>query len=111
MLLWTELDEDTLERCRDCIRNCEERRVPPMPWFTLVLRMYQELERVGLLQRVVVRQEVCEGCVQYQDGCLHHYTGTHMDQQSGKVLFCPHKTTQTMREAQLKLHKKRKGRA
>ena len=111
MLLWTELDEDTLRRCEQAEQNCAHRGIQPAPWFVLLRRMHQELARAGLLQQVVVQQEVCEGCVQYQEGCLHHYSGAHVDQQTGKVMFCPHKTTQAMREAQLKLHKRKgKGR-
>lgn len=113
-MLWTALDEDTLQQCDHCIRNCDARSIRPMPWFTLVRRMYKELARNGLIERIDVKQEVCTGCVWATEdtkGCLHHYTGAHVDQQSGKVLFCPGKTTQAMRDKQLELLHGKKKRA
>lgn len=109
-MLWTVRDEDTLQQCVQAEERCAARGLQPMPWFTLVQRMYQELEQEGLIQRVVIQQRVCENCVQNQDGCKNHYMGAHVDQQTGEVMFCPHKTTKTMRDAQMKLHKRR-GRA
>lgn len=109
MMLWTAVDEDTLRQCKSAIKRCEERRVPPMPWFSLLIRMYRELDRAGLLRRSEVEQENCIGCVWAREGgCEMHFEGARVEQ--GKVLFCPNKITKEMREHQLKLHK-RKGRA
>lgn len=124
-MIWTALDEDTLQRCRQVISNCEERRVRPMPWFTLIQEMYQELEQAGLIQKVKVKQEICKGCVWAREDdedseeirpceelghCDQHFSLAHIDRSTGKVMFCPNKTTEAMREARLKMHKRR-GRA
>lgn len=125
-MVWTALNEDTLQQCRQAIANCEERRLRPAPWFTMLVDLYEELERAGLIQKVKVKQDVCTGCVWAQEDsedeesvrpceelthCAQHFSQAHIDRQTGKVMFCPHKTTEAMRAAQLKLHKKRKGRA
>lgn len=110
-MLWTDLDEDTLGQCRHAIQNCEHYSASPAPWFPLLLRMHEELAQAGMLERVRVKQEICEGCVSYENGgCKYHFANAHVDQSTGKVLFCPGKTTPEMRAKQLAAHKKR-GRA
>ena len=112
MMQWTAVDKDVLERCKRAIVRCEERRVAPMPWFSLLIRMHRELDRAGLLQKCVLKQEVCDGCIweMEEGGCKQHFEGAHVDRTEGKVRFCPTKTTHEMRDHQLKQHKKR-GRA
>ena len=124
-MIWTALNEDTLQQCRQAIDNCEERGIRPAPWFTMLVDLYEELEQAGLIQKVKVKQDICAGCVWAQNDsgdeeevrpcgelthCAQHFSLAHIDKGTGKVMFCPHKTTEAMREAQLKLHKRR-GRA
>lgn len=121
-MIWTALSEDTLQQCRQAIATCEERRIRPAPWFTMLVDLYEELERAGLILKVKVKQDICEGCVWALEDdedseevrpceelmhCAQHFSLAHIDRQTGKVMFCPHKTTEAMRAAQLKLHKRR----
>lgn len=111
-MVWTPRDDDTIERCRAVIDNSRQYAAgAAMPWFGLCLRMYRVLADNGMLQRIQVEQAICRGCVWEADGgCIQHFEGAHMDGATGEVRFCPRKTTQAMREQQLKLHKRR-GRA
>lgn len=121
-MIWTALDEDTLQQCRQIIENCSDRRIRPAPWFTMLVDLYEELERANMIQKVKVKQDICTGCVwakeeSEEDGevrpcaelshCSQHFSQAHIDKNTGKVMFCPHKTTEAMRTAQLKMQKKR----
>lgn len=110
-MIWTQLDDDTLKQCEHCIEACGHYHCQPAPYFPLFLRMHEELVRAGMLERIEVRQEICENCISYESGnCKHHFANAHVDRPTGKVIFCPGKTTPEMREKQLERHKKR-GRA
>lgn len=111
-LIWTPRDDDTIEQCKVAVDNSRKYAGNAMPWFGLCLRMYKVLAEHGLLHRVVVRQTICKGCVWEcgGGGCAQHFEGAHMDGETGEVRFCPKKTTQSMRESQLKqLHKKKRA--
>lgn len=113
-MLWTRQDDDTIERCRVALENSKQYAAgTAMPWFGLCLRMYKALENHGILQRVEVVQVICEGCVWATEGggCKQHFEGAHMDAPTGEVRFCPRKTTQAMREGQLKMLNRKKKRA
>lgn len=108
-MVWTDRDEDTLEQCRHAIQNCEHYSVRPSPWFPLLLRMHEELMRAGLLERAVVKQEICEDCVIYENGgCRHHFVNAQMEPGTGRVLFCRGKVTPVMHERQQAAYKKKR---
>lgn len=109
-MIWTQLEDDVIRQCKHAVENCEHYHTQPSPWFTLCLRMHEELTRAGLLQKTQAEQEICEGCIWYENGCKQHFEGAHVDRAAGKVLFCPRKTTQEMRRVQAERNKKR-GRA
>lgn len=110
LLIWTNYDMDVIEQCEEAIERCRERRIPPQPWFLLAVKMQRELEKAGLLREVELSREICEGCVwRRENGCAQHFEHAHVDAKRGVVLFCPNKTTQAMRESQLKmLHRKKR---
>ena len=114
MLRLTPLDEDTLAQVERVEKDCEARRLQPAPWFGLLRRMYRELQCNGLVEHIEVKQEVCVGCVWAAEdtkGCSQHYYRAHIDQRGGKVMFCPIKTTQAMRDKQLAQLRGKKKRA
>lgn len=107
-LVWTQKDDDTIMQCRAAVDNSRKYAGNAMPWFGLCLRMYQVLADNGLLHRVEIRQMICAGCVWAENGgCVQHFEGAHMDAATGEVRFCPRKTTQAMRDSQIKKHKMR----
>lgn len=124
-MIWNALNEDTLQQCRQAIANCAGRGLQPAPWFPMLVDLYEELDRAGQIQRVWVEQEICKGCVcakqeAPKEGdtdlrpcdalthCEHHFSAAHIDRNTGKVLFCPHKTTQAMLDERKKAMSKRK---
>lgn len=48
---WTAMDEQALEACRKCIETCRGYHILPQPYFPLAVRMYEELERAGMIER------------------------------------------------------------
>ena len=112
MLLWTSRDDDTIERCKVAVENSKKYAAGvAMPWFGLCVKMFEELQRSGLIKRIEAEQLICGGCVWATEGggCKQHFEGAHVDADTGEVRFCPRKTTQTMRENQLRmLHQKKK---
>ena len=46
----TAQDRKAMEMACDCIRNCKAYKVPPAPYFPLLIRMYRELKDAGMIE-------------------------------------------------------------
>ena len=49
-MILTALDKKALDIATDTITNCNRYRIPPAPYFPLVIRMYDELLAAGMIQ-------------------------------------------------------------
>lgn len=49
-MILTERDRNAMEITCNCIRNCQRYHLQPAPYFTLMIRMYKELEAAGMIE-------------------------------------------------------------
>ena len=84
-------EELALTEARQCVRNCERYSVAPAPYFTLLLRMYEEMEGLGLICRKEESQpeDFCAGCPECKDGsCRNGYRGAELSLDGRQVRGC-----------------------
>lgn len=97
---WTKRDEETVNACRACIEHCRHYHGTPAPWFPLLIKMHEELERAGLLEAGTLETDYCADCVfQVGGGCRKAYAEAALDESRQRVVNCRKKTTETQKAA------------
>lgn len=105
-MIWTRQDDEALRQCRYTCVEGRRRFFHPAPWFPAFLRMYEELEQHGLIQRVDDEysplpleldkplapeiRDLCDGCYhQCNGGCLIGYRSAELSGDRKRVIDCP----------------------
>ena len=96
-MLWTAKDDETIRQCRRCLENCRHYNTPPAAWFTLCIKMYEELKDAGLLEKQELEESYCDGCVYAVCGCWKAYAGAVLDEERKKVVSCTQKISASSR--------------
>lgn len=86
----TRTDELALAAARKCIENCKQYHVIPEPYFPLLLRMNEELERLGQISYEGEEpDDVCTGCPADRNGnCENGYQMAELSLDGRKVHRC-----------------------
>ena len=91
-MIWTREDELAVAACREALERCAKRHVTPAPYFGTAVKMYEALEKAGMLERGEEggpSQDLCEGCPRQVNGsCLRAHRGAQLSLDGKTVVQC-----------------------